>query len=103
MSKKTEFASTGRRGVSAFEGLASRTGRPLYEIATLAAENRLGELFDRNGFVGHPLTPGEALRRLERIKDGPPPMSPGFALAELRRRRDPRSLPAERDAQRAGW
>jgi len=55
---KTEFASTGKGGLSAFEGLAKRTGRPLSEIVELAAENRLIELFDRNGFVGKPLSPG---------------------------------------------
>jgi hypothetical protein len=84
---KTEFASTGKGGLSAFEGLAKRTGRPLSEIVELAAENRLIELFDRNGFVGKPLSPGEAVRRLEKLKDGRPPLNPAIALAQLEARR----------------
>jgi hypothetical protein len=87
---KIEFASAGKGGLSAFAGLAKRTGRPLSEIVELAAENRLLELFDRNGFVGKPLTGEEARRRLDKLKDGRPPLSPAIALAQL-------------EARRAGW
>jgi hypothetical protein len=88
------------------------------EIVKLAEEDRLFELFDDNGFLGKPLTPGEALRRIEQRKTGA--VLPGVAMLRLRkrasrwaeeerrsreeerRRRDPRVRLAELEAKRWG-
>ena len=82
-------------------------------IVELAGAGRLGELFDSRGHVGRPLTPAEALRRLDRIKHTPAAtrtLSPAAAKVILRhwmskwdkeiaererRRRDPHERLAE--------
>jgi hypothetical protein len=90
MTKTTEYASAGALGLSAYEGLAQRTGKPLARIVELATQDRLGELFDARGNVGSPLTPAEALRRLDRIRHDPsarPQSSPGQLIGELRARK----------------
>jgi hypothetical protein len=88
MSKRTEFAGgdPSRRGFSAYEGLAIRTGFSLRHIAKLAEENRLNELFaDRGELRGAPLTGAEALRRLEQRKNpAGTGLSPGAASVILR-------------------
>jgi hypothetical protein len=89
MSKRTEFAGgdPSRRGFSAYEGLAIRTGFTVRHIAKLAEENRLNELFDNGGELrGAPLTPTEALRQIERRKNPPGTgLSPEAAAVILRR------------------
>jgi hypothetical protein len=81
---KIEFASAGRSGSSAHGALAQRTGLPRGRIAALAEEDRLGELFDRNGS----LTGGAhaKLAYLEECRNSPArkPTSPHVALARLR-------------------
>lgn len=97
----TEFAAGGRRGLSPYEGLAARTGKPLARIVELASQNRLGELFDSRGIlVGRPLTPAEALRNLDRIRYSPgqEPRSPAALIGELRARQ---VIWAEEERQRA--
>jgi hypothetical protein len=114
----TEFADGSRRSRSAFAGLSARTGLPVSHIAELAAADRLGELFDSRGHVGRPLSPQEALRRLEAVKEPPGGFSPAAAKVvlrmrmerwdreaadEARRRRDPHQCLAELRAMRWGW
>ena len=93
----TEFAAAGRSGLSAYVGLALRARKPLSHIVELAAENRLGELFDSRGFVGKPLTGAEALGRMARLRYGPgeKPRSPAALIGELRARRFIWGLEAE--------
>jgi hypothetical protein len=109
---KTEYASPGRRGLSAHGSLAERTGKSLAEIVKLAEEDRLFELFDDNGFIGRPRSATEALRRIEQRKTGT--ISPGLAMLRLRKRaaswaeeerrgRDPLARLAELEAKRARW
>lgn len=116
----TEFAS-GQRGLTAYEGLALRTGKPVAHIAELAGADRLSELFDSRGQLkGRPLTPIEALRRLDEKRYGPGqgPLSPAAAKIILRRwmsgwddevrererrRRNPYLAIAELQRQRLNW
>jgi hypothetical protein len=86
-----EFAG-GRRGLGPYDSLAKRSGQPLAYVVQLAAENRLGELFDEHGFVGRPRTPAEALRRLENRRHDPSV-----------RRRSPAALLGELHAMRTIW
>ncbi len=84
-----EYASGTRSSRKAFESLAARSGLPLHQIVALAEENRLNELFDEYGHIGRPLTPAEALRRLDAKRYGPgdeKPPSPAAALGHLRAR-----------------
>ena len=86
--KKIEYAGSRKRGgLTAYEGLARRTGRSLSEIVELASQDRLCELFDERGFVGKPLGTLEALNRVERRKQAPGAgKDPLLALLELRKR-----------------
>jgi hypothetical protein len=81
---KIEYASAGRSGSSAYGTIAQRTGLPVSQVRALAGEDRLGELFDRNGS----LTGGAhaKLAHLEECRNSPARKrtSPHVALARLR-------------------
>lgn len=71
-----------------FVNLSRRTGPSVAGVIELAAQNRLSELFDDAGEIGVPLTPGEALRRLERRQcapgEEPRPTTPAQRLGHLK-------------------
>jgi hypothetical protein len=90
MTSKTEFASTGHRGItSPFQGLARWAGVPLDTVAEYARDGRLAELVETRQYT-RPLSGAEAMRRIEENRGGPgsaQPKSGARALGELRARR----------------
>ncbi len=72
----TEYADSRSRDITPLAGLSKRTGLPLGRIVELAEQRRLGELFDDHGHIGRPLTPQEALRRLEKTRCAPGDVPP---------------------------
>ena len=85
---ETEYASAGRGGLTAYQGLARWAGVSLETVVEHAEDGRLGTLIESRQHV-RPLSGREALRRLseKRYAPGTGPKSADELVGELRARR----------------